>query len=413
MATQPDGPVPNRWLPLIGGVLMNTVMGTFYAWSLFIEPLEEEFDWLRAQTSWTFSIGIVSIAVWFVVAGRLHNRWGFRPVAVLGGLLFSLGFFLASFTQSLPWLYIVFGALGGAGNGFGYSVPIPVISKWFPDKRGLALGIAIGGYGAGAGIFGPIADRLIESIGWQATFRTLGFVFFAITMVGAWLLKGPAEGYQPPGWDAAAQAKVAASRSARDIPTGEMLRTPTFYRLWVAYFFGSMAGLGLISQLVPFGTQAGIGSVVLIGLVAGSLGNVSGRILSGWMSDIFGRLNILRLMVLVSAIAMSLLFVSGSQILAFVAGVFVVYYCYGTLLAVFAATSADFYGTKYLGTNYGLLFLAWGLSALVAAPVAGWVYDTFGNYQYAFFGAAGLSLVALVSLLLVQTPRSEGAPASP
>ena len=110
---------------------------------------------------------------------------------------------------------------------------------------------------------------------------------------------------------------------------------------------------------------------------------------------------------------MPLLFLSGSQILAFVAGGFVVYYCYGTLLAVFAATSADFYGTKYLGTNYGLLFLSWGLSALVATPVAGWVYDAFGNYQYAFFGAAGLSLVALVSLLLARTPRSEGAPASP
>ena len=301
----------------------------------------------------------------------------------------------------------------GAGNGFGYSVGIPVVSKWFPDKRGLALGIVIGGYGAGAGIFGPLAARLIEQIGWQATFRIYGFLFFVITLIGAWLLNAPPDGYKPEGWDPAAQARVAVTRSKRDIPTGEMLRTPTFYALWFAYFFGSMAGLMLISQLVPFGTQVGVGSVALIGLIVGAIGNTSGRILSGWLSDAFGRLNVLRLMILISAIAMPLLYVFGAQILAFSVGVFVVYYCFGTLLAVFAATSADFYGTKYLGFNYGLLFLAWGLSALVAAPVAGRLYDTFGNYQYAFFGAAGLSVVALVSLLLAQTPRSEGAPASP
>ncbi len=412
MATQSDGAVPNRWLPLIGGVLMNTVLGTIYAWSVFVLPLEEEFGWTRAELARTFTIGIVSIAFWFVLAGRLQDRRGPRPVAALGGILFSLGFFLASLTNSLPWLYISFGAMAGAGNGFGYAVPIPVISKWFPDKRGLALGIVIGGYGAGAGVFGPLANRLIGQIGWQNTFRTYGVIFFAITMVGAWLLRNPPEGYQPPGWDPAAQAKAAVARSKRDIPTAEMLRTRTFYALWAAYFFGSAAGLMLISQLVPFGTEAGIGSVALIGLIIGALGNVSGRILSGWMSDIFGRLNVLRLMTLISAIAMPFLALFGSQVLAFVAGVFVVYYCYGTLLAVNAATSADFYGTKYLGMNYGLLFLAWGVSALMGPTIGGRFYDTYGNYEYAFFTAAALSLVALASLFLAKTPQGEVPPAS-
>ena len=122
--------------------------------------------------------------------------------------MFGLGFFLASMTTSLPWLYIGFGAMIGAGNGFGYAITIPVISKWFPDKRGLALGIVIGGYGIASGVWGPIAARLIEGIGWQATFRLYGFLFLAITMIGSWLLRNPPEGYHPPGWDAAAQAKT-------------------------------------------------------------------------------------------------------------------------------------------------------------------------------------------------------------
>ena len=399
----------NRWIPLIGGTLLNLVLGTFYSWSVFILPLEQEFGWVRQQTSWTFSIGIFTMAVLFVVAGRLHATLGFRVIAAIGGLLFSLGFFLTSFTTSLPWLYLAYGAIAGAGNGIGYSVAIPVISRWFPDKRGLALGIVVGGYGAGSGIFGPIAaELLIPSVGWEATFRIYGIIFLVLSVVAAWLLKPPPDGYAPEDWDPS-QLRAAVARVAQDVTPGEMLRGRSFYLLFVAFFFGSMAGLGLISQLVPFGTQAGIASVALIGLVIGAIGNTTGRIVSGLLSDRIGRLNVLRLMVIVSAVAMPLLYLLGSNVLAFVVGVFVVYYCYGTLLAVFAATSADFYGTRHLGVNYGLLFLAWGISAVVAAPLAGLVFDTFGDYRLAFFGASVLSIIALLSLLATQNPSAETA----
>ena len=411
MATQASANAPNRMSPLIGGILMNFCLGTSYAWSVFVLPLENEFGWSRTETSITFTIIIISVASWFVVAGRLQDRFNPRPIAALGGIMFGLGFFLASMTTSLPWLYIGFGAMIGAGNGFGYAITIPVISKWFPDKRGLALGIVIGGYGIASGVWGPIAARLIEGIGWQATFRLYGFLFLAITMIGSWLLRNPPEGYHPPGWDAAAQAKTSGARSAVDIPTSEMLRKPTFYFLWMPYMLGSAAGLMLISQLVPFGRQVGIASVALIGLAVGAAGNMSGRILSGWMSDTFGRVNTLRLMMFISAVAMPLLYTFGANVLAFSIGVFVVYYCFGTLLSVFAATSADFFGTKYLGMNYGLLFLAWGVSALVGPPIGARVYDAFGNYQYAFFVASALSLLAIGSLFMARTPRREPAAA--
>ena len=396
----------NRWLPVVGGTLLNLVLGSFYAWSVFILPLEQEFGWIRQQTSWTFSIGIFTMAVVFVVTGRFHARFGFRTLAAVGGILFSLGFFLTSLTTSLSGLYIAYGVLAGAGNGIGYSIAIPVISKWFPDKRGLALGIVVGGYGAGSGVFGPLAaEVLIPSLGWEATFRIYGIVFAVLSLVGAWLLKPPAAGYVPEGWDPS-QLKSAVTTITHDVEPAEMLRGSTFYLLWAAFFFGAMAGLGLISQLVPFGTEAGLTGVALIGLVIGAIGNTAGRILSGLLSDRIGRLNVLRLMVTVSAIAMPLLYILGSNVLAFSAGVFVVYYCYGTLLSVFAATSADFYGTKNLGVNYGLLFLAWGVSAVVAAPLAGAVFDAFGSYQYAFYGTSVLSIIALLALLAAKNPSS-------
>ena len=191
-----------------------------------------------------------------------------------------------------------------------------------------------------------------------------------ISIAGAWLLKPAPDGYAPEGWDPS-QLKAAVTRTKRDFTPSEMLRGSSFYFLFLAYFFGAIAGLGLISQLVPFGTEAGITSVALIGLIVGAIGNTAGRVLSGAMSDNLGRLNVLRLMVVVSAVAMPLLYLLGSTVAFFVLGVFAVYFCYGALLAVFAATSADFYGTKHLGVNYGLLFLAWGLAAVVGGAARG------------------------------------------
>ena len=402
-----DATAGNRWLPLIGGVLMNLALGVIYAWSVFVQPIEAEFGWTRSDTAVVFTIAILSIGSWFVVAGFLQDRFGPRPIAAIGGTLYALGFFLASQTESLIWLYVAFGALAGAGNGFGYAVPIPVCSKWFPDKRGLAVGLVVGGYGAGSGIFGPLAASLIPEIGWRSTMQLYALLFLVITLVAAWLLRNPPAGYQPPNWAPVAQA---AASSRRDVPTADMLKTNTFYFLWVAYCLGSAAGLMVISQLVPFGTAAGLSAAAAsLGLTLGAVGNTGGRVLSGWMSDTFGRLNTLRLMILVSAIAMPLFYIFREQAVLFYLFIIIVYYCYGTLLSVFAATSADFYGTKHLGVNYGLLFSAWGVAGLLGPVIAGNVYDRYGNYQLAFYLAAGLSIVALLSLMAARNPQTEPA----
>ena len=403
----------NRWNVIIGGVLMNLALGVIYAWSVFVAPFERDFGWTRTEVSVVFTIAILSVGSWFVVAGFLQDRFGPRRVAAAGGILYALGFFLASQTDSLLWLYITFGAIAGAGNGFGYAIPIPVVSKWFPDRRGLAVGLVVGGYGAGSGIYGPLArEVLIPAYGWQGTMQISGAIFLVMTLAAAWLLRNPPEGYKPPvaaPAPAAGSAPPPAAPAGRDYATGEMVRTPTFYLLWIAYCLGSAAGLMVISQLVPVGTAAGLGAAAGLGLTIGAIGNTGGRVLSGWMSDTFGRLNTLRLMVLLSAVALPVFYIFAGQVVLFYLLLIVIYYCYGTLLSVFASTCADFYGTRNMGVNYGLLFSAWGVAGIVGPVIAGRVYDATGEYEQAFYIAAGLAVVALAALLLARQPGREAA----
>ena len=397
----------SRWWRVVGGLSMNLALGSLYAWSVFVAPLEKEFHWKRADTSMVFTIAVVVFALTFIVAGRLQDKLGPFGVSVAGAILVSLGFFLCAYADSVTKFFIFFGVLGGLGNGFGYATPIPVMSKWFPDKRGLAVGLAVAGYGGGSAIFGPLAaSYLLPHFGWRSTFEVLGVIFFVMTMIGAFLLQNPPAGYKVPGWAPKPAAKAAAS--AYDFTPGEALRTPTMYFMWIAYACGCAAGLMVISQLVPFAKSVGIPSTTLaaFGLVVGAAGNASGRILSGWMSDHLGRINVLRLMIAISMVAMPILYAVGGNVVALFVMLFIVYWCYGTQLSVNASTAADFWGTKNVGINYGILFTAWGVAGLLGGRIGGKLYDKYHNYQMAFYVAAGLAAIALIAELLARRPEA-------
>jgi len=395
----------NRWWRVVGGMSMNLALGTLYAWSVFVAPLEKEFGWKRAQTSNVFTIAVVVFALTFILAGRLQDKFGPFWVSLTGGILVSLGFFLCAFTHSLNYLYVCFGVIGGLGNGFGYATPIPVMAKWFPDKRGLAVGLAVGGYGGGSAIFGPLANlKLIPSYGVHTTFMILGVIFLFMTVFGAFLLHNPPAGYKPAGWVPATATKSAAT--TYEFSPSEVLHTPAFYLMWIAYALGCSAGLMVISQLVPFAKSVGIASTAIatMGLVVGAVGNASGRILSGWMSDALGRLNVLRLMIAISMIAMPILYKVGGSVTLLYATVFIVYWCYGTQLSVNASTTADFWGTKNAGLNYGMLFTAWGVAGIIGPRIGGVLFDKYKNYQMAFYTAAVLAAIALLCELAARRP---------
>jgi MFS transporter, OFA family, oxalate/formate antiporter len=383
---------------------MNMALGTLYGWSVFVAPLEKEFHWSRSQTSTAFTIAAAVFALTFILAGRLQDKLGPFWIAISGGALVSLGFFLCAYTHTLTWLYVCFGVIGGLGNGFGYAAPIPVMAKWFPDKRGLAVGLAVGGYGAGSAVFGPLSSKiLIPAYGWRSTFMILGGVFLVMTLIGSFLMKNPPAGYRPEGWTPPLASLNSASQ---DFSPGQVLRTPTFYFLWMAYALGTSAGLMVISQLVPFAKSQGISSDLLatMTLVVAAVGNAGGRILSGWLSDALGRLNVLRLMIGISIVAMPLLYKAGASINLLYGMVFVVYWCYGTQLSVNASTTSDFWGTRNAGINYGLLFTAWGVAGIIGPYIGGQLFDKFKNYHAAFNTAAMLSAVALGFALLARRP---------
>ena len=395
----------SRWWRVVGALSMNLALGTLYAWSVFVAPLEQQFGWKRADTSMVFTIAVTVFALSFVVAGRIQDKIGPLYCSLAGGILVSLGFYLCSYTTSLTYLFICFGVIGGLGNGFGYATPIPVIAKWFPDKRGLAIGLAVGGYGAGSAIFGPLAQlKLIPGYGLPATFRILGAIFLVLTVIGALLLKNPPVGHRSANVVPAAASKHAAT--PHEFTPNETLRTPTFYLMWVGYALGCSAGLMVISQLVPFAKSVGIAAAALstMTLVVGAVGNTSGRILSGWLSDRIGRINVLRAMIGISIIAMPALYAVGSNIGGLYLAVFVIYWCYGTQISVNGVAASDFWGTKNAGTNYGMLFTAWGVAGIIGPRIGGVLYDKYHNYEAAFYTAAALAAVALLAELLAKRP---------
>jgi len=403
----------NRWWRVVGALLMNLSLGSLYAWSIFVAPLEKEFGWNRADTSWIFTVAIFVFGLAFILAGRLQDKLGPFVISVVGAIAVGAAFMLASFTTSLPWAIATLGVVLGIGNGFGYATPIPVLSKWFPDKRGLAVGFAVAGYGAGSALIGLFGPNLLKAYGWRGTFIALGATYFVACLVAAFLLKNPVPGWKPAGWAPAAASKVTAT--TYDYRPGEMVRTRQFPLMWVAYCLGASAGLMTISQLIPFAKSVGLpATAATLALLIAAFGNATGRILSGAISDKIGRLQTLRLMIFVSALAMPIIGNVKSLTLVY-AMIIVVYYCFGTLLSVFPSTTADFFGTKNLGINYGWVFSAYAVAGIVGPMIGGYMFKTYSNYTVAFYLAGALAAIAFIAILFANKPEervpvSEAAP---
>jgi OFA family oxalate/formate antiporter-like MFS transporter len=388
----------NRWRVIAGGISANLAFGSLYAWSVFVLPLEKEFGWTRAQTSWVYTIAVLVTVSATVIGGRLQDRRGPRAAVLLGGALLACGYFISSVTSSLAVLYLGFGLFAGFGGGCGYAAPLPVASKWFPDNRGLVVGLMAGGYAAASAITAPLAEILISAYGWRTAFRVLGMLFLIMAGVGAALLQNPPAGYdrQPAG-----------SRGGSPIPAGmstaTMLRVPAFWALWGAFCLGSWSGQTVISQLVPFAKGAGLGVLaVSLAIPIAAIGNVSGRVVSGWLSDRAGRLTTLRTMMLASAIVMPMLYFWRQNTMLFFIFVVAVYWCYGTQMSVFGSTLADFYGTDHLGMNWGVLLTGWGVAGMAGPVMAGWFFDRFHSYRDAFMIAALLAVAATALLALAR-----------
>ncbi|MEO0019356.1 MAG: OFA family MFS transporter [candidate division WOR-3 bacterium] len=402
----------NRWLIVVGALLIQLCLGAIYAWSVFRKPLESTLNITSTQASLPFSFVLVFFALATVIGGRLQDRFGPRIVAIIGGFLLALGMILASFAQNIAMLVIAYGVISGIGIGFAYVCPISAGVKWFPDKRGLITGLAVAGFGAGALIVGPLARAMIDSTGVFATFRYLGIAYLILIFIGALILRNPPSGYKPLGWNPPQPAAGTTVRT--DFSAGQMLKTAQFWLIWLTYFAGCAAGLMIIGQTSPIAQELARFSkeTAALGVSILAIFNALGRIFWGRISDTIGRTRALLLMFLINAVAIFGYFLIPSIPFIFWIGIALVGSSFGGYLAIYPAVTADFYGTKYSGINYGLVFTAYGIGGLLSNIFAPRMKEITGNYNAAFLITALLCLAAAVVIILVKPPAVRQKPAT-
>ena len=396
----------SRWSIAVAGVLMQMALGAVYAWSVFRTPLANQFGWTIPQVTLTFTISIFLLGVSAFPGGLWLNRKGPRVVAMTGGILYGSGVFLASFTDRLWWLYLTYGVIGGIGLGFGYIVPVAVLVKWFPDRRGMITGIAVGGFGAGALVTAPVATRLIESVGVLRTFAYLGIAYLIVVPAAGFFMRNPPPGWKPEGWTPV--ASQVSQRSTRDYTLGEALRTRQWWTLWLILFLNVTAGISLISQQSPmFQEFAGVTALVaanMVGVV--SIGNAIGRVFWAWLSDALTRKVTFIAMFLVQVVLFWVLpGIESATLLTVIA--FLILMCYGGGFGTMPASVADYFGARNVGTIYGLMLTAWGFASVFGPLLMAEMRETTGSYQGSLRIIA--AVMAVSTLLPATLPSARGA----
>jgi OFA family oxalate/formate antiporter-like MFS transporter len=395
----------NRWGIAVAGVFLQIALGAVYAWSVFRVPLAKQFGWSISEVTLTFTISIFVLGVAAFFGGLWLNRKGPRIVALTGGFLYGAGVFLASFSDhKLWWLYLTYGVIGGIGVGFSYIVPVAVLVKWFPDRRGLITGVAVGGFGAGALINAPVATRLIQNVGVLSTFAYLGIAFFLVTVTSGYFMQNPPEGWKPEGWTATGMR--ASQRSTRDYTLNEALRTWQWWALWLLLFLNTSAGISIISQASPLFQELGRVSAVAAASMVGvaSIGNALGRVFWAWASDSITRRTTFAVMFLAQvALFWTLPNIHSAGMLTIVA--FIVLMCYGGGFGTMPAFVADYFGSKNVGPIYGLMLTAWGFASAFGPLLIAYMRQATGTYGEALHVIAAIMAVSVVLPLIVSPPR--------
>jgi len=398
----------NRWAILIASVLINMCIGSAYAWSVFQKPLIALFKWTTSDANLAFTLSLSLVPVAMIVAGKIQDRKGPKFVILIGGLIFAIGIVAAGFTQSLAQLYWTYGVLGGLGIGTVYACTVANTVKWFPDRRGLASGLIAAGFGSGAVVLAPVAASLIQSQGVLSTFNVLGVAYFIVLSIAALFVEMPPAGYKPAGWN-----PPSTTASSTSIVTGvdknwrEMLTDPMFYVLWAMYTIGCISGLMILGHASPIGQEMVklTPQVAAVALSFMAVANTAGRIFWGWVPDKIGRYQALMAMYFVAGMTMFLIG-SVASFETFVLALMAVGLCFGGFLGIFPSITADMFGAKNLGMNYGIIFTAYGVAAFIGPRLASQIKEVnSGDYTRAFIIAASLSIFGIGLTLLASYRR--------
>jgi len=401
--------VMNRWLVVVGAILIQLALGAIYAWSVFTPKLTAAggtYQFTAGEAAWIFSAGLFTFALVMVWAGRKLNSIGPQKLAIAGGLVLGLGYVLAGlFGDTFLNQLIFIGIIGGAGIGLAYVVPIAVGVKWFPDKKGMLTGLAVAGFGFGATIWvkwaGSWGGGLLNNMeiagldGLRSVYLLYGIIFAVMVVLGSLVMKDPPKGWLPKGYTPP-QISSTKATGLVEFDSAEMLRTPQFYMLFTTFVFSALAGLMVISCIQLFGidslTFTKLGSLDIsnpdflstkqwaIGIAGTAMAtyailNGLGRIAWGTVSDKIGRKNSIFLMCLIQGIIMLLLYKMGASIWGLYIAAAIIGFNFGGNFALFPAATADFFGNKTVGRNYGLVFFAYGIAGIAGPQIAGFFKD--------------------------------------
>ncbi|PVV11078.1 MAG: MFS transporter [gamma proteobacterium symbiont of Ctena orbiculata] len=398
-------PTFNRWLVVVGAILIQLALGAIYAWSVFTALLTDPagpYAFSASDTAWVFSAGLATFAIVMVLAGRWLPKVGPRTLAVSGGLLLGTGYVLGGLFGSSFWAQLLFiGLIGGAGIGLGYVVPIAVGVKWFPDKKGLITGLAVAGFGFGATIWVKLAGSwfggLLNTVslfglpGVQSVFIIYGIAFAILVLLGSSVMINPPKGYQPAGWTPP-DVNSHQSHGAVDISASDMLQTRQFYMLWSVFMFCALAGLMVIYCIKLFGIDAlqhrGIADA---GVITGTamawyaIFNGIGRIAWGSISDHIGRKAAIILMSTLQGVIMLMIyhvFIAFGLINGFIVAAALIGFNFGGNFALFPAVTADYFGNRNVGSNYGWVFTSYGIAGIAGPLLAGYFKDAAQGETY-------------------------------
>jgi MFS family permease len=391
--------VMNRWNVVPAAVLIQLCLGAIYAWSVFtvrITAADGAYGFSAKQAAWIFSVGLAVFAIVMIFAGRWQMTVGPRKVCAAGGIVLGLGYILAAFIGgSFGGQMLGIGIIGGAGIGLAYVVPIAVAMRWFPDKKGMITGLAVAGFGFGATIWvkwaGAWGGGLLNTLnlfgldGVRSVFFLYGLIFMIAVLIGSYFMVFPPDGWLPEGYTPPAPKESSTTASGtEEFEPSEMRKTPQFYMVWVTFILSALAGLMVIYCIRLFGVDAltvKLGDKASAAKAAGTamalyaILNGLGRIVWGTVSDWIGRRNAVTAMCAFQGIIMLAFFSMGQTVMGLTLGAMIIGFNFGGNFALFPTTTADLFGTKNVGPNYGWVFTAYGVAGILGPQIAGWFKD--------------------------------------
>jgi OFA family oxalate/formate antiporter-like MFS transporter len=384
----------NRWVIAAASCFFQLALGTVYASSVLLRPVMEEFSVSKTVATLAFTLSILALGVTAGFGGAFQRRFGPRAIATTSGLLYGGGVCLAGLAPNIATFYLGFGLIGGIGLGLGYIVPVAMLLRWFPDKRGLISGLAVAGFGSGALVVSPVATRLLDAVGLDETLIVLGLAYFLVIVASAQFFRAAPEGYAPEGWVAPA---AETRRGVQHLTLREAMRSSNWYLLWLILALNVTAGTALVSVAAPLAQSFCDVDATTAALIVGaiSITNGLGRPFWGWASDKIGRPATFLILFAIQVFAFRALGqVADFGMLLVLAAV--IGMCLGAGFAAMPAFVADFFGSKHAGAIYGAMLTAWS-----AGAVAGPLMMTSLDYRSAASAIAWLMLFSVPLPLVV------------